>query len=188
MTWKRSVFIGFCVYLWINFVGFLLFVQLGLGYSFPEVANMFADVLDLHAVLGNRYSPFLLGMFFWTAVFASIIKVISRMNYPVFFFSKKEKGQILAAIREAEKNTSGEIRLHLEYKVRDHVFGHAKKVFHKIGMTKTEHRNGVLIFLATRDKKFAVLGDVGINEKVPSSLFIIFTLYKVNIKSLINRN
>lgn len=87
--------------------------------------------------------------------------------YPVFFFSKKEKKQILEALREAEKDTSGEIRVHLEYKARGPVFGHAKKVFHKIGMTRTAQRNGVLIFLATKDKKFAVLGDVGIDEKVP---------------------
>lgn len=94
-----------------------------------------------------------------------------RIKYPIFFFSGKEKKQILAAIREAEKNTSGEIRLHLAYKVKDHVFGHAKKVFHQIGMTKTEHRNGVLIFLSIKDKKFAVLGDVGINEKVPEGFW-----------------
>lgn len=89
----------------------------------------------------------------------------------MFFFSRNEKQQILAAIREAEKNTSGEIRLHLEYKVKDEVFGHAKKVFQKIGMTKTAERNGVLIFMATKDKKFAVLGDVGINEKVPEGFW-----------------
>ena len=94
-----------------------------------------------------------------------------RITYPVFFFSKKEKGQILAAVREAEKNTSGEIRVHLEYRVRGPVYGHAQKIFQRIGMTKTAHRNGVLIFLATRNKKFAILGDVGINEKVPEGFW-----------------
>ena len=94
-----------------------------------------------------------------------------RINYPMFFFSGKEKKQILAAVREAEKNTSGEIRVHLAYKTRGPVFGHAQKVFQKIGMTKTAQRNGVLIFLATKDKKFAVLGDVGINEKVPEGFW-----------------
>jgi uncharacterized membrane protein len=89
----------------------------------------------------------------------------------MFFFSKKEKGQILAAIREAEKHTSGEIRVHLEYRAREPVYGHAQKVFQRIGMTKTVHRNGVLIFLATGNKKFAVLGDVGINEKVPEGFW-----------------
>ncbi len=94
-----------------------------------------------------------------------------RVTYPVFFFTKKEKAQILAAIQEAEKNTSGEIRVHLDYKARGPVYGHAQKVFQRIGMTKTAQRNGVLIYLATRDKKFAVLGDVGINEKVPEGFW-----------------
>ena len=94
-----------------------------------------------------------------------------RITYPIFFFSGKEKKQILAAVREAEKNTSGEIRVHLAYKTRGPVFGHAQKVFQKIGMTKTAERNGVLIFLATKDKKFAVLGDAGINEKVPKGFW-----------------
>ncbi len=94
-----------------------------------------------------------------------------RISYPMFFFSKKEKKQILAAVREAEKNTSGEIRLHLEFKACEPVYGHAQKVFQRIGMTKTVQRNGVLIFLATRNKKFAVLGDIGINEKVPEGFW-----------------
>jgi uncharacterized membrane protein len=94
-----------------------------------------------------------------------------RIPYPMFFFSRKEKKQILTAVQEAEKNTSGEIRVHLEYHAREPVYGHAQKVFHRIGMTKTSQRNGVLIFLATGNKKFAVLGDVGINEKVPDGFW-----------------
>ena len=94
-----------------------------------------------------------------------------RITYPVFFFTKKEKSHILEAIQEAEKNTSGEIRVHLDYKARGPVYGHAQKVFQRIGMTKTAQRNGVLIYLATHDKKFAVLGDVGINEKVPDGFW-----------------
>jgi uncharacterized membrane protein len=93
------------------------------------------------------------------------------ITYPACFFSGKEKKQILDAIQEAEKNTSGEIRVHLEFKAREPVYGHAQKVFQRIGMTKTEQRNGVLIFLATHNKKFAVLGDVGINEKVPEGFW-----------------
>jgi len=89
----------------------------------------------------------------------------------MFFFSKKDKKKILVAIQEAEKNTSGEIRVHLEYRAREPVYGHAQKVFQRIGMTKTQERNGVLIFLATGTKKFAVLGDVGINEKVPEGFW-----------------
>ena len=94
-----------------------------------------------------------------------------RISYPMFFFSRKEKKQILATVQKAEKNTSGEIRVHLEYNTRGPVYGHAQKVFQRIGMTKTAQRNGVLIFLATGNKKFAVLGDVGINEKVPEGFW-----------------
>ncbi|HOW88027.1 MAG TPA: TPM domain-containing protein [Candidatus Omnitrophota bacterium] len=94
-----------------------------------------------------------------------------RIAYPMFFFSGKEKKQILEAIQKAEQDTSGEIRVHLEYKTKGPVYGHAQKIFQKIGMTKTRQRNGVLIFLATHDKKFAVLGDVGINEKVPEGFW-----------------
>lgn len=94
-----------------------------------------------------------------------------RFHHPVFFFSKIEKERIVAAIREAEKDTSGEIRLHLESKAGENVFGHAKRIFQKIGMTRTAQRNGVLIFLAVKDKKFAVLGDTGINEKVPEGFW-----------------
>jgi len=94
-----------------------------------------------------------------------------RIPYPMFFFSKKEKGRILEAVREAEKNTSGEIRVHLEYHAQEPVYGHAQKVFQRIGMTKTAQRNGVLIFLSTGNRKLAVLGDVGINEKVPEGFW-----------------
>jgi uncharacterized membrane protein len=94
-----------------------------------------------------------------------------RIAYPIFFFSRKEKKQILAAVQEAERNTSGEIRIHLAYKTCGPVYGHAQKIFQRIGMTRTSQRNGVLIFLATHDKKFAVLGDVGINEKVPEGFW-----------------
>ncbi len=94
-----------------------------------------------------------------------------KISYPAFFFSRKEKEQIFAAVQKAEKDTSGEIRVHLEYKTRGPVYGHAQKVFQRIGMIKTAQRNGVLIFLATHDKKFAVLGDVGINEKVPEGFW-----------------
>ncbi len=89
----------------------------------------------------------------------------------MFFFSRDEKKRILASVQTAEKNTSGEIRIHLEYKTQGPVYGHAQKVFQRIGMTKTDQRNGVMIYLATHDKKFAVLGDVGINEKVPDGFW-----------------
>lgn len=86
---------------------------------------------------------------------------------PVFFFSESEKKIIEESIGEAEKHTSGEIRVHLEGRVRGDILVHARKVFERIGMTKTKDRNGVLLFLSVRDRQVAILGDRGINEKVP---------------------
>lgn len=85
----------------------------------------------------------------------------------VNFFSKEEEEQIIDAIREAEENTSGEIRVHLEEKVDGDVLDAAVKTFFKIGMQHTVENNGVLIFLVPDEKRFAIIGDKGINEKVP---------------------
>lgn len=87
------------------------------------------------------------------------------------FFSKTEGESIVAAIKAAELNTSGEIRVHLEEKAGKDPYVRAQKVFDKLGMSKTEQRNGVLFYLATEDKKFAVLGDKGINEVVPDDFW-----------------
>lgn len=83
------------------------------------------------------------------------------------FFTDAQSDQVVAAIKEAELNTSGEIRVHLEDKAKPNEIERAKKVFEELGMTNTELRNGVLIYVAVKDHKFAILGDKGINEKVP---------------------
>ncbi len=92
---------------------------------------------------------------------------ISRSTTPILFFSKKEKEIIESAIRQAETQTSGEIRVHLERKAGDDIMEHAQKKFEKLGMAQTDARNGVLIFLGVYSKRFAILGDEGINSKVP---------------------
>ena len=79
------------------------------------------------------------------------------------FFSKEEKAQLKATIGEAELNTSGEIRLHLDNRCKADVLDVAAAWFEKLEMHKTEQRNGVLFYLAVRDHKFAILGDAGIN-------------------------
>ena len=94
-----------------------------------------------------------------------------RSANPNRFFSKQEKELILKSIREAETATSGEIRLHLERKTKKDVYQRALTVFHKIGMNKTAQRNGVLIYLATGDHKFVILGDEGINQVVPDNFW-----------------
>jgi uncharacterized membrane protein len=82
------------------------------------------------------------------------------------FFTKEEQEKIRSAIKEAELNTSGEIRVHLETNVTGDVLDRAAWIFRKIGMHKTETRNGVLFYLAIAKRKFAIIGDVGINSKV----------------------
>ena len=82
------------------------------------------------------------------------------------FFTEAQQQQIVESIRLAELNTSGEIRVHLEAKCNGDAYDHAKAVFEQLGMHNTEQKNGVLIYLAYDDKKFAILGDSGIHEKV----------------------
>ncbi len=83
------------------------------------------------------------------------------------YFTEEDKLQIVNAIRVAETNTSGEIRVHIEKYCKDDVLDRAAYIFEKLEMHKTELRNGVLFYLAVKDQKFAILGDGGINQKVP---------------------
>ncbi|MEJ2636793.1 MAG: TPM domain-containing protein [Calditrichia bacterium] len=94
-----------------------------------------------------------------------------RSANPQKFFGAEEKEKIVDSIREAEKETSGEIRLHLEEKAKKDVMQRAQEVFYKIGMSKTAGHNGVLIYMATADKQFAIIGDKGINELVPENFW-----------------
>jgi uncharacterized membrane protein len=87
------------------------------------------------------------------------------------FFQPEEEDRIIDAIQEAELNTSGEIRVHLEDNLKGDVLQAAQKTFLKLEMHKTEARNGVLIFIAPEQRKLAILGDKGINEKVPKDFW-----------------
>jgi uncharacterized membrane protein len=80
------------------------------------------------------------------------------------FLTRKQKERILAAIKDAEKQTSGEIRVHLEAKCPGDPLERAKEVFLELKMTESVQRNGVLIYLAVSDKKLAIFGDEGINK------------------------
>jgi len=73
----------------------------------------------------------------------------------------------LRAIGEAEHATSGEIRVHIETSCKGDVLDEAAWLFRKVGMQKTADRNGVLIYLAVKERKFAIIGDIGINSVVP---------------------
>lgn len=96
---------------------------------------------------------------------------MSEKREPKNFFTKEEEAQVVAAIRAAENRTSGELRVHLEAHTDEPNREHAQKIFEEAGMTQTELRNGVLFYLATQDKQFTILGDKGINEKVPSGFW-----------------
>lgn len=82
------------------------------------------------------------------------------------FLSKADEQHIIEAIRAAEKATSGEIRVHLEQTTSLAPFERALEVFYDLKMNETQDQNGVLIYLAVADKKFAICGDKGINQVV----------------------
>jgi len=81
------------------------------------------------------------------------------------FFSQLEHDEIVGAIREAESKMCGEIRVFISRKERHDPVAAAQLRFEKLGMTKTKERNGVLIYVAPRVRKFAIIGDVGIHQK-----------------------
>lgn len=82
------------------------------------------------------------------------------------FLTYKDEEEVIAAIQEAESNTSGEIRVHLEkHSEKDH-FVRAKEVFDELGMHQTDLRNGVLVYVAVEDHVFYIIGDKGINDLV----------------------
>ncbi len=87
------------------------------------------------------------------------------------FLTKQDEDAIVAAIQEAEKNTSGEIRVHIEAHTEESHYKHAEKVFQQLQMHQTKQRNGVLIYIATQDHKFVILGDEGINKMVSSDFW-----------------
>ncbi|HEX2970244.1 MAG TPA: TPM domain-containing protein [Bacteroidales bacterium] len=87
------------------------------------------------------------------------------------FFSAEEQEKLLSSIKHAEKDTSGEIRLHIDTTCKEDVLDRAAWMFKKLGMEKTAERNGVLFYLAVKDRKFAIIGDAGINSKVPEGFW-----------------
>ena len=87
------------------------------------------------------------------------------------YFTEENKLEITNAIRVAETNTSGEIRVHIEKHCKENVLDRAAYIFEKLEMHKTKLRNGVLFYVALEDQKFAILGDAGINQKVPDNFW-----------------
>ena len=92
------------------------------------------------------------------------------MSKEVFLTSEEEQ-EIVAAISMAEKETSGEIRVHIEKTTSKVPYDRALEVFEELKMHQTELKNGVLIYLAVADKTFVICGDKGINDVVPEDFW-----------------
>ena len=86
-------------------------------------------------------------------------------------FNDEEQQRIRTAVENAEKHTSGQIRVCIEKTCSENVLDRAAKYFHQLDMHKTKLRNGVLIYVAVVDRKFAVIGDAGINKVVPANFW-----------------
>lgn len=87
------------------------------------------------------------------------------------FLTEDEKHRIVNAIKKAEEETSGEIRVHIEDSSQGHPIQRAKQVFERLGMHNTKLKNGTLIYLSVNDRKFAVIGDSGIHALVPPNFW-----------------
>ena len=88
------------------------------------------------------------------------------MSKVEYFLTKAEEQEIVEAIGKAEKDTSGEIRVHIEKENTIAPLDRAMEVFRNLQMENTQERNGVIIYVAVKSKHFAIYGDKGINEKV----------------------
>jgi len=87
------------------------------------------------------------------------------------FLTAQEEQEIIAAIRTAEKNTSGEIRIHIEKTSQIDAINRALDVFHDLKMDNTKLQNAVLIYVAVEDRSFVIFGDKGINDVVPTDFW-----------------
>lgn len=99
------------------------------------------------------------------------------------FLTASEEKKIIEAIKTAEKNTSGEIRVHIEKSTDKPPMERALEVFHFLKMDTTKLRNGVLFYIAVESKQFSIIGDEGIHNKVPEIFWetekeLIFTYFK----------
>lgn len=87
------------------------------------------------------------------------------------FLSEEDEQKLIKAIAGAEEATTGEIRVHIEFKCKKDPLKRARSLFHELEMDQTELRNGVILYIATDDKKVAVFGDEGISSQVPDDFW-----------------
>lgn len=82
------------------------------------------------------------------------------------FLTSEQEAELVQAIARAEMKTSGEIRVHLEQIPCNNALQRAQEVFFLLNMEKTQHQNGILFYVNTTSKQFALIGDEGIHKKV----------------------
>jgi uncharacterized membrane protein len=87
------------------------------------------------------------------------------------FLTQTEENLVVQAIKDAELNTSGELRVHIEERCSKDINERMKEVFLQLKMNETEARNGILIYLATKDRKVGIWGDQAIHQKVGQSFW-----------------
>jgi len=87
------------------------------------------------------------------------------------FLTAKQEKALIETIQISEKNTSGEIRVHIEKATEKSPMDRALEVFYMLEMNNTELRNGILIYVAVESKKIAIIGDEGINSVVPENFW-----------------
>ncbi len=103
--------------------------------------------------------------------------------FPRKFLTKDEGDSIIRCIKDAEKMTSGEIRVHFQKKIKGSVEDSAANAFLELKMDETEDRNGILFFIVPKKKVFAIIGDKGIDEVVPQGFWDeVRDLLEVNFK------
>ena len=93
------------------------------------------------------------------------------MSNAITILNREEDQRVVEAIRQAERNTSGEIKVHIENRCKGDVEQRSLYIFDKLKLNETQLRNGVLIYLAIKDHKFAILGDKGINDVVEDNFW-----------------
>jgi uncharacterized membrane protein len=109
--------------------------------------------------------------FYFSLQIISSNRIKLKINMPTArnFFTTAQQDDIRQAIMSAELDTSGEIRVHIENTCTGDALDRALVIFKKLGMEKTESRNGVLIYLAVKNRKFAIIGDEAIHTVVTES-------------------
>jgi len=93
------------------------------------------------------------------------------MSNAITILDREDDRRVVEAIRQAELNTSGEIKVHIENHCRGDVEERSLFVFNRLKLNETKLHNGVLIYLAVKDRKFAILGDEGINNVVENDFW-----------------